>query len=193
MTKDPPTETLAVYRCLMVSQLEKREWQGENLPEENKREALEMEGATVRLQFWMHRRPGEKGEQWSFRTCPSLRVALFAASSFCSQYRGRDRWSESLAIAQIDGKPIQHLYRALLWTRRALLTNVSALTLLPLFVLHCISRFSLVRYIFEEHSSSTFAPLLKDKGKDFLISLCCGNKMQSLQWCLLSFWLVLVL
>lgn len=49
-----------------------------------KRDALEMEGTTVRLQFWMHPRPGEKGEQWSFRTCPSLRVALFAASFFSS-------------------------------------------------------------------------------------------------------------
>lgn len=66
----------------MVSRPEKGERRGENLPEENKRKALEMEGATVRLQFWMHRRPGEKGEQWSFRTCPSLHVALFAVSSF---------------------------------------------------------------------------------------------------------------
>lgn len=123
-------------------QLKKRERRGENLPVENKRKALEMEGATVRLQFWMHRRPGEKGEQWSFRTCPSLRVALFVASSFCSQYRGRDRWSESLAIALIDGKPIQHLYRPPSRKRRALLANVSTLTLLPLFVLHSISRFS---------------------------------------------------
>lgn len=170
----------------MVSQPEKREWQGENLPEENKRKALEMEGATVRLQFWMHQRPGEEGEQWSFRTCPSLRVALFVVSSFCSQYRGRDRWSESLAIALIDGKLIQHLYRPLLVTRRAPLTNVSTLTLLPLFVLHSCSTF-------EYQSSSTFAPLLKDKVKDFLISFCCGNKMSSLQWYLLSFSLVLVL
>lgn len=122
--KRPPTVTFAAYQCRMVSRPEKGERRGENLPEENKRKALEMEGATVRLQFWMHRRPGEKGEQWSFRTCPSLRVALFAVSFFCSQYRGRDRSSESLAIALIDGKPIQHLHRPLSWARRALLTNV---------------------------------------------------------------------
>lgn len=158
---------LSCLQCINVKWFRspKRERQGENLPKENKRKALEMEGATVRLQFWMHRRPGEKGEQWSFRTCPSLRVALFVASSFCSQYRGRDRWSKSLAIALIDGRPIQHLYRPLSRAKRALRTNVSTLTLLPLFVLHSISRFPVTLYLRIHHSSSTFAPLSKKKKK----------------------------
>lgn len=49
--KRPPTVTFAAYQCRMVSRPEKGERRGENLPEENKRKALEMEGATVRLQF----------------------------------------------------------------------------------------------------------------------------------------------
>lgn len=60
--------------------------------------------------------PKKKGEQWSFRTCPSLVHSL--AVSFYSQNRSRDHSSKSFTLILINCKPIQFLHRPLLLTSR---------------------------------------------------------------------------
>lgn len=160
--KRPPTVTFAAYQCRMVSRPEKGERRGENLPEENKRKALEMEGGTVRLQFWMHRRPGEKGEQWSFRTCPSLRVALFAVSFFFLLSTQGQRSFERISGDRADRRqthstpPQTPFKRQEGSVNKCVGTHVSAA--LPSFTLFQGFR---SRSTFEYHGCSTFAPHLR--------------------------------
>lgn len=134
---------------------------GKNLPEQNKKERAGDGGYDSEIAVLNAPETRRKTRTMVFQDVSYFARRSLCCLFFCSEYRGRDRWSQSLAIVLIDGKPIQHLSRPLSRAGRAPLTNVSTLTFLQLSWNKKASLFLSDVAIKCNHSSGVYFPFCK--------------------------------